>query len=363
MIAGDALLWLALKAIAIAALPLVYVWRSRAPDKLLKLAWVTAFLTLDLVMFGAFTRLTDSGLGCPDWPGCYGHSNPLSAGEPIRAAQSAQPSGPVTMTKAWIEMLHRYLAMAVGFLIIVVTALSWARWRRAPSQASPWLATPIFLVVCLQGAFGAWTVTMKLQPAVVTAHLLGGITLLALLVWLALREDATRAVDPRASGLRAHATIGLTLLAIQIALGGWVSSNYAVLACPDFPLCQGKILPDADFRQGFSLWRDLGRTGEGVPITFQALVAIHWVHRAFALAVIAALGLLAWRAWPVQGLRHPAQWLAILLTAQVATGLSNVVLGWPLVLAIAHNGGSALLVAVLVVILFRTASAGKRLTS
>lgn len=357
MIQADSLALLALKAIAVAAVPLIYVWRSRDPDKLRKLAWVTTFLTLDLVMFGGFTRLTDSGLGCPDWPGCYGHSNPLSAGEPIRAAQTAQPTGPVTMTKAWIEMLHRYFAMAVGFLIIVLMALSWARRRRDRSGASPWLATLIFLAVCLQGAFGAWTVTMKLQPAIVTAHLLGGIALLALLTWLALRESPPRAVDGRAARLRVHAAIGLALLVILIALGGWVSANYAVLACPDFPLCQGRIFPDADFRHGFALWRDLGMTGDGSPIPFQALVAIHWTHRAIALIVFAVLGALAWRAWRIGGLRRPARWLAALLGAQLLTGLSNVVLQWPLALAVAHNGGAALLVASMVLILFRIAAA------
>ena len=357
MIEADALLWLAVKAIVVAALPLLYVWRSRDPDKFRKLAWVTAFLTLDLVMFGSFTRLTDSGLGCPDWPGCYGHSNPLSAGEPIRAAQTAQPTGPVTMTKAWIEMLHRYFAMAVGFLIIVLMVSSWLRWRRERPRPAPWLVTAIFFTVCLQGAFGAWTVTMKLQPAIVTAHLLGGVALLALLIWLALRESPPRAVDPHAARLRGHAAAALAVLAVQIALGGWVSTNYAVLACPDFPLCQGMLLPEVDFRHGFTLWRDLGMTGDGAPIPFQALVAIHWTHRAFALAAFGVLGALAWRAWRLDGLRGPSRWLAILLAAQLLTGLSSVVLEWPLVLAVAHNGGAAALAALLVVVLFRIGAA------
>ena len=359
MIQADALLWLAVKAIAIAALPLGYVWRSRDPYKFQKLAWVTAFLTLDLVMFGSFTRLTDSGLGCPDWPGCYGHSNPLSAGEPILAAQTAQPTGPVTMIKAWIEMLHRYFAMAVGFLITVLMVLSWVHRSRGRQDSSPWLATAIFFTVCLQGAFGAWTVTMKLQPAIVTAHLLGGIILLSLLTWLALRESAVQTIDRRARQLRNHAAVGLALLMIQVALGGWVSSNYAVLACPDFPLCQGRVVPEADFLQGFTLWRKLGMTGDGVPISFQSLVAIHWMHRAFALAVLAVLALLAWRARHIQGLRRPVGWLALLLAVQFLTGLSNVVLQWPLVLAVAHSGGAALLVATMVVILFRIAAAGR----
>jgi cytochrome c oxidase assembly protein subunit 15 len=344
--------WLALKALAVAALPLGYVLLSRDPNKHQKLAWVTAFLTLDLIMFGGFTRLTDSGLGCPDWPGCYGHSNPLSAGEQIRAAETALPTGPVTMTKAWIEMLHRYFAMGVGILIIVLMAQAWLRWRREPSRP-PWLATAIFAAVCLQGAFGAWTVTMKLQPAIVTAHLLGGVGLLALLVWLALREGATGSVAPAAAVLRWPAALALVVVIVQIALGGWVSTNYAVMACPDFPLCQGRWVPEMDFRHGFTVWRDLGRTGGGDLIPFQALVAVHWTHRMFAYLVFALLGWLAWCAWRLDGLSRLARTLAALLALQFVTGLSNIVLQWPLLLAVLHNGGAAALVGVLVTLNYR----------
>jgi cytochrome c oxidase assembly protein subunit 15 len=350
---ATALLWLAVKAVAIAALPLAYVTRSKDPDKFRKLAWVTAFLTLDLVMFGSFTRLTDSGLGCPDWPGCYGHSNPLSAGESIRAAETALPSGPVTMTKAWIEMLHRYFAMAVGFLIIVLTVLAWRRWRGA-RERSPWLATGTLVAVCLQGAFGAFTVTMKLQPAIVTAHLLGGIGLLALLTLLALREGEAPRIGAPAAGLRPLAAAALLLLVVQIALGGWVSTNYAVLACPDFPLCQGRIAPpDMDFASGFTLWRDLGMTADGAPIPFQALVAIHWTHRSVAYLVVAVLGLLVWRLWRIEGTASLARALAAVLGLQFVTGLSNVVFDWPLLLAVLHNGGAAVLAALLVAVNYR----------
>jgi cytochrome c oxidase assembly protein subunit 15 len=341
--------------VAIAALPLAYVALSRAPDKSRKLAWVTAFLTLDLIMFGAFTRLTDSGLGCPDWPGCYGHSNPLSAGEQIRAAETALPSGPVTMTKAWIEMLHRYFAMAVGFLIVVLTVLAWRRHRNSPGQ-SPWLATGALAAVCAQGAFGAFTVTMKLQPAIVTAHLLGGIGLLALLVWLALREEPRPPPDPRAAAVRPLAAVAALLLAVQIALGGWVSTNYAVLACPDFPLCQGRLVPPGmDFASGFALWRDLGMTADGAPIPFPALVAIHWTHRSFAYVALAVGGLLAWRLGRIAGQSRLARALAAVLALQFATGLSNVVFDWPLLLAVLHNGGAAVLAALLVAVNYRLA--------
>ena len=349
-----AFLALAAKGLLIAALPLLYVWRSHAPDKFRKLAWVTAFLTFDLIVFGGFTRLTDSGLGCPDWPGCYGHSNPLSAGEPIRAAESAQPTGPVTMGKAWVEMVHRYLALAVGVLIVVLMGLAWRRWFRDRSR-SPVLPTMVFAWVCLQGAFGAWTVTQKLQPIIVTAHLLGGMTLLALLVWLALRESRAPPVAEAAS-LRNVAAFALLILVLQIALGGWVSSNYAVMACPDFPLCHGAWMPpDLDFANGFTLWRGLGMTGgEGArPIPFQALVAIHWVHRLFAVGATVVLGWLAWRASSVREARRSAQLLAALLVVQLLSGMSNVIFQRPLLLAVAHNSGAAALLAMVVGLNYR----------
>ena len=350
----DALLLLALKGALVAAVPLAYVRYSRDPHKFRKLAWVTAFLTLDLIMFGSFTRLTDSGLGCPDWPGCYGHSNPLSANEPIRAAESALPSGPVTMTKAWIEMAHRYFAMGVGLLIIILAVQSWTRWRREGGR-SPWLATGALAWVIAQGAFGALTVTMKLQPAIVTIHLLGGVGLLALLVWLALREGEV--VHVRAPGSAARlAVFALAVVVLQIALGGWVSTNYAVMACPDFPLCQGQVVPTMDFAHAFTLWRPLGMTGDGAAIPFQALVAIHWTHRVFAIVVILVLGALLWQVWSAPGLKGPARAILVLLLLQFATGMSNVVLQWPLLLAVAHSGGAALLAALLVLVTYRLRS-------
>ncbi|MEJ5210795.1 MAG: COX15/CtaA family protein [Burkholderiales bacterium] len=352
----QSLLLLALFGLLVALPALVYVAR-RGGDSYPRLAWVTAFLALDLILFGAFTRLTDSGLGCPDWPGCYGHSNPISAGEHIRAAETAMPTGPVTRMKAWIEMLHRYFAMGVGVLIIVLMVQAWRRHRREPAR-SPWLATVIFLAVCVQGAFGALTVTMKLQPAIVTLHLLGGMTLLALLTWLALRESPPETVGAGARPLRGHAFAAALLLALQIALGGWVSTNYAVLACPDFPLCHGHWLPpDMDFRHAYTLWRPLGHTGDGDLIPFQSLVAIHWVHRNFAYGVLAVLAALAWRSWSVPGLARWARVLAGLALLQFVTGLSNVLLAWPLPLALLHNGGAALLVMTLVVLHFRIGAA------
>ena len=350
--APNALLLLALTGLLVALPPLLYVAFSRAGDKYQKLAWITAFLALDLVMFGGFTRLTDSGLGCPDWPGCYGHANPVSAGEPIRAAETAMPTGPVTQVKAWIEMIHRYFAMGIGVLIIVLMVQGWRRWRADPAR-SPWLATGIFVAVCVQGAFGAFTVTMKLQPIIVTLHLLGGMTVLGLLTWLALNQSRPDAVAAKSSALRAHAWLALAVLALQIALGGWVSTNYAVMACPDFPLCHGKWVPEMDFFHAFTLWRPLGMTGGGELISFDSLVAIHWAHRLTACLVFAVLGALAWRAWRLGGLRRWARVLALLLGMQFLTGLSNIVFQWPLPLAVLHNGGAALLLMSLVMLNFR----------
>jgi cytochrome c oxidase assembly protein subunit 15 len=353
----DAWLLLALKGALVAAVPLAYVRFSQDRAKFRKLAWVTAFLTLDLIMFGSFTRLTDSGLGCPDWPGCYGHSNPLSAGEPIRAAETALPSGPVTMTKAWIEMVHRYFAMGVGLLIVILAVQSWVRWRR-DRRRPPWLAVGALAWVIGQGAFGALTVTMKLQPVIVTIHLLGGIGLLALLVWLALRESDVQPVRAP-QGTLPLALAALVAVLVQIALGGWVSTNYAVMACPDFPLCQGQALPPMDFEHAFTLWRPLGMTGAGDAIPFQSLVAIHWTHRLFALVAIGAVGLLLARLWSMPEFAGLARGLLVVVLLQFATGLSNVVLQWPLLLAVAHSGGAALLVALLVVLAYRLARAGR----
>ena len=351
MTAGS-LVWLAIIGIAVAAAPLIYIWRSRDAQKFRKLAWVTAFLTLDLIMVGSFTRLTDSGLGCPDWPGCYGKSNPWSASDQIFEAQAALPTGPVTASKAWIEMTHRYFALAVGVLIIVLTVQAWRRAGRTAPATSPWWASTALVWVCVQGLFGALTVTMKLQPAIVTLHLLGGIGLFAILTWIALREGP--AVQPiTAPRVRSAAIAALGVVILQIGLGGWVSSNYAVMACPDFPLCQGQWLPPMDFSSGFTWWRALGQTDDGNVIAVQALVSIHWVHRAFAMVVVAAVAVLIWQLRR-SGFSHLPQALASLLLLQVLTGLSNVVLQWPLLLAVMHSGGAALLVAVIIVALHRT---------
>ncbi len=339
--------------------------RGAGPQRRLQaLALLTCLLTFDLVLFGAFTRLTDSGLGCPDWPGCYGEANPVAAHAQISAAQAAMPTGPVTHHKAWIEMVHRYLATGVGALITALVALAWREWARArrAGEASaagqggrvsvhPLWPTATLVWVCLQGAFGALTVTMKLFPAIVVMHLAGGIVLLALLAVQAARygqAQAGRAPAPLPAGQRGLLWAALAVLAVQVLLGGWVSTNYAVLACATFPSCNGAYWPPMDLARGFELWRPLGLLRDGSAITFPALVAIHYMHRLWAYLVLAVLAATAWRLWRVAALHRPVRWLAGLAALQLATGVSNVVLGWPLLAALLHTGGAAALAAVLV---------------
>lgn len=359
------LLLLAFKGIAIASLPIALVWVGRVPnngDRLRRLAWVTVFITFDLIVFGGFTRLTDSGLGCPDWPGCYAKANPLMASQDIRVAETAMPYGPVSMTKAWIEMIHRYLAMAVGVLIVTMLVVSVRRgWRRRSGRttlpAEPGLVTVLLGLVMLQGAFGAWTVTQKLQPIFVSMHLLLGLALLGLLIVHASQLDAdgrgSTFAMPRAPGLRLFAAFALAILVFQVALGGWVSANYAVLACSEFPKCQRAWLPEMDFAGGFHLWRDLGRSADGGELPLAALTAIHWVHRNVAWVVVIVMVVLGTWARRIGGLDRPVAVLWALLAAQCATGLVSVVFAWPLLAAVLHNAGAAGLLATLVVINYR----------
>ena len=350
------LIQLALTGLLVALLPLSIVLTSNDTDKYRKLIAITLFLTFDLVMFGAFTRLTDSGLGCPDWPGCYGQANPIQAHAEIRAAETLMPTGPVTVSKAWIEMIHRYLAMAVGVLIIAIMIVAWRKWLKSSrhlSSYSPGLPTALFLLVCLQGAFGAWTVTMKLQPIIVTIHLLLGLALLGLLATLAARHSVQTSVASTARTLFIPALFALSLLMVQIVLGGWVSTNYAVLACTDFPLCHGELIPPMDFEHSFTLWRELGKTTTGELLPVESLTAIHWIHRNFAFIVIGVIAWLAIRAYKIEGLHKTGKWILLGLALQFASGVSTIYLSWPIAIAILHNGGAALLVLLLIVLIYK----------
>jgi heme a synthase len=314
-------------------------------------ATVLAFV---VVVLGAYVRLMDAGLGCPDWPGCYGALSPAHAQEEIAKAVQAQGGehGPVSLRKAWKEMLHRYLAGTLGLLILAIAAVAWRSRRVAVSSAA--LPTALLAMVILQAALGMWTVTLLLKPVIVTLHLLGGMATLSLLVWLSLRHLAiSPPADARAAyRLRPWAMVALPIVAAQIALGGWVSSNYAALACTDFPTCHGAWVPVMDFGHGFQVVRELGRTAAGTHLAYEALTAIHWAHRLGALVTLLFAGALAACLVRVRGAAVYGAILAILLAVQVSLGIANILAGLPLAVAVAHNAFAALLLATVVMINF-----------
>jgi len=321
---------------------------ERIDRAFLLLTALAVVLTLVVVGLGAFVRLSDAGLGCPDWPGCYGHLAPPSADEHIAAANAAHPGRPVEAPKAWKEMVHRYAASTLGLIIVLLAAIA---WRRRQEHRQP-VRLPLVLVpvVLLQGALGMWTVTLLLKPLVVTLHLVGGMAILALLTLSWLRMSGWMATSVRAPvALLRLAVAAMILLCVQIALGGWVSANYAAVACPDLPTCQGAWWPAADFGEGFVLWRGLGIDYEGGVLDHPARVAIHLAHRVGALVVTLALVALALRAWR-EGVRQQqrpwrvlAGWMAAALALQLAIAIGMVLEAFPLGLATAHNLGAALL--------------------
>jgi cytochrome c oxidase assembly protein subunit 15 len=308
-------------------------------------------LAFCVIVLGAYVRLSHAGLGCPDWPGCYGHLTVGEAMQNLDQANAAYPDRPLEADKAWKEMAHRYLAAALGLLIIAIAIIAYQN-RRDPAQP---LRLPAFLVllVILQGLLGMWTVTLLLKPLVVTAHLLGGLTTMSLLWWMSFAvppAPAGRGDD----GLRMWTVIGLLVLALQISLGGWVSTNYAALACPDFPTCQLSYWPDMDYRDAFVLWRGLGIDYEGGVLDHPARVAIHYTHRLGAIVTAVVLGFLAWRASRARRssqLRGWAAVLAVLLAVQLVLGPTMVLKALPLTLATAHNAMAALLVLATVALL------------
>lgn len=305
-----------------------------------RLAGLGTVLAFCVIVFGAFVRLSDAGLGCPDWPGCYGQLGAPNTPERIADAESAYPEVPVDTAKAWIEMGHRYIASLLGLLIIGLALIAW-RGRR---DGLPWKTSLALLgLVVFQGALGMWTVTLLLKPAVVTAHLLGGMTTLALLfgLWLSQRQAPSSATG---GALRALAVAAVAGVAVQIALGGWVSTNYAALACTEFPTCHdGHWLPEMDLAEGFVLWRGIGQNYEYGVLEHPARTAIHIVHRIGAVGVTLLVGLFA-AALLLGGARRILG-VALLgaLALQLGIGIGLVVMHLPLGLATAHNGGAAVL--------------------
>ena len=318
-----------------------------------RIAVVAVIVTFVVIVLGAYVRLSHAGLGCPDWPGCYGQLTwPAESGE-IEAANTAFPERPVDIGKAWKEMVHRYLA---GFLVLLVVAINVVAWRGGASRRVRLLAGVILALILFQAALGMWTVTLKLKPIIVMAHLLGGLATFSLLLWLAFR---TRPLDGPHDGLayapyRPAVIAGLLVLLVQLALGGWTSANYAALACPDFPTCQQQWWPETNFSEGFILWREIGVDYEGGVLDLPSRVAIHLTHRIGAVVTLGVLGLLALALlrWPAT--RPGGALLGTLLAAQITLGILNVVLFLPLPVAAAHNGTGALLLGAMIWLLHRS---------
>ena len=373
-----------------------------------RIAWLATALTLCVIVFGAFVRLSDAGLSCPDWPTCYGRAAWPQASEDM-TGHAASAIRPFEADRAWREQVHRHLAATLGVFVLGLALLAARRRRYGLAQVIGasllvGLAIPLYMgghvmaalgiaalgeailllaalrwsnvdlaraaaltlaVVIFQALLGKWTVTMLLKPVIVMGHLLGGMLTFSLLLWMAWRATVQPIVLVDATVLRRWTIAAIALVGVQIALGGWVSANYAALACGaggwtteahhyiDFPHCMGQWWPEADFREGFVLWRGVGVDYEGGVLDGAARIAIQLAHRAMAVVVFAGLIAFAWRLLRTPGLRGWAVTLALLTCAQVALGILNVKLALPLWVAVLHNGGAALLLFVLVSLLAR----------
>ncbi len=316
---------------------------------LLNLARVTMILALIVIVIGAYTRLSDAGLGCPDWPGCYGK---LVVPEHVEEANENLSIRPLEHAKAWKEMVHRYAASSLGFLIIIMTLLAWTKSSLSNMRA---FTSALLSLVIFQGMLGMWTVTLLLKPVIVMSHLLGGLTILSLLCWTVLRQQSKQGFFVSAGERKLLPLVisALIVLILQISLGGWTSSNYAALACPDFPTCQGVWWPNMDFNEGFILWRGLGIDYEGGVLHGAARTAIHMAHRmgaALASTIILFVAIQAIRS-EMKQLKLTGIIALILLIAQVSLGIANIKFHIPLSIAVAHNGVAALLLLSLVTLL------------
>jgi cytochrome c oxidase assembly protein subunit 15 len=326
-----------------------------------KLLLLAPLLTLIVVVVGAYTRLTDSGLGCPDWPGCYGQLTAPDTPAEIARAGERFPGLEIDPLKGWIEMIHRYLAGTLGLLILSLAVIAWRnRLRTVPGQPrlpgsdAHWLGTGLLVLLMVQALLGKFTVTLLLKPGIVTLHLLGGMLILSVLFRMAIGEyvDRGAVAVARAAQLAPWVALGIGLLVVQIVLGGWVSTNYAALTCLDFPTCHGTFLPPMDFQHGFHVLRELGEAPDGSPLSHESLNAIQWTHRVGALVITAYLGILGLIAWRIPGVSAAAVAMLVLLAAQVTIGILNVVWLLPLWLATLHNLGAALLLCSVVMLKF-----------
>jgi len=316
---------------------------------LLNLARVAMVLALIVIILGAYVRLSDAGLGCPDWPGCYGN---LIVPEQVDATNENLAVRPLEHAKAWKEMVHRYVASTLGFLILIMAFMAWLKSSLSHMRS---FTTTLLVLVIFQGMLGMWTVTLLLKPVIVMSHLLGGLTILSLLCWTILRQQSQQGIFVSAGNrkLLPLAIFAIVILSLQISLGGWTSSNYAALACPDFPTCQGVWWPNMDFNEGFVLWRGLGIDYEGGVLLGPARTAIHMTHRIGAIITFFSIfyvAILAMRSGMKQ-LKLSGITALILLLIQVSLGIANVKFSIPLPVAVAHNGVAALLLLSLVSLL------------
>jgi len=310
-----------------------------------RLCLFATLLALTVTVMGAWVRLSDAGLGCPDWPGCYGSLVVPSAATDVADAEAAYPQRPLEASKAWKEMIHRYAASTLGFSIMLIALFAWLN-RRDPDQSVK-VPIALFFLVCFQGLLGMWTVTLLLKPLIVMGHLLGGLSTLGLLFWLVLENRYPQtAAEKQSNTVPKAAVAALLVLICQLALGGWTSSNYAALACPDLPTCQGAWWPEqVDFAEGFVMWRGLGVDYEFGILEAPARVAIHFTHR---LGAILATLFIVFAAHKYMRSGTPrmkrASVLALTaLVAQVSIGIATVWFGLPLLVATAHNMVAALL--------------------
>ena len=321
----------------------------------LHLTRIAMLLAFVVVVLGAYTRLSDAGLGCPDWPGCYGNVMVPDVQEEIDQSNEIYMSRPLEAGKAWKEMVHRYAAGTLGILILVIAILAW----RARSQPGQQLTVPLLLVglVIFQALLGMWTVTLLLKPIIVMGHLLGGMTILALLTWTYLKcRSGTPAIRTKQHPLRFWSLLGLIIVAVQISLGGWTGANYAALICPDLPVCQGQWWPPMDFSEGFIPWRGLGVNYEFGVLEGPARTAVHMSHRLGAVITLLVVAFIAFRSIldACLNVRRAGSILLALLIVQFSLGVANVLLTLPIMVAVAHNGVAALLLLSILTLVFHT---------
>lgn len=314
------------------------------------LAKLTLLFALFVVMLGAYTRLSDSGLGCPDWPGCYGQVLVPDSSSELTKAQELYPDAPLEAKKAWIEMIHRYCAGALGLMILALFIMAWR--RRSDRTVPLTLSFLVLLMVIFQAMLGMWTVTLSLLPVIVLGHLMGGMTVVALLfclvkAWGVYADGSQSSASPK---LKRFALLGLLIVVLQIFLGGWTSSNYATWACADFPTCHGEWLPDLKLKEAFDFSAPVGPNYLGGVLDHPVRVTIHWAHRLGALITLLIVGYLSWLLISERygHFRTYGYLLGFVLILQLLIGVGNIVLHFPLWNAVLHNGMAAVLLMVLV---------------